>query len=123
VAEKVNNTPNTKDGLSLPNGLTPEHQNLLLKMSTWIQDAACKTTPDPGFIAERTNNAAKNHAMEKRPKEICRGCPVQFECLDHALKLPERGGIWGGKNDQERDAMAERLQRQYPGMDYKVLSR
>src|SRR5690606_16459965 len=32
-----------------------------------------------------------------------RGCPVRTECLDHALTYPERHGIWGGLDEDERD--------------------
>lgn len=28
--------------------------------------------------------------------DICWGCPVQFDCLEHALRLREPHGIWGG---------------------------
>jgi WhiB family redox-sensing transcriptional regulator len=39
---------------------------------------------------------------------VCRECPVQQECLEHALLTDERYGIWGGWTEDER----ERLRRQ-----------
>jgi WhiB family transcriptional regulator, redox-sensing transcriptional regulator len=85
--------------------------------SDWPKRAACKNEPDPGFLAERTNSGRKNADQEARAKEICSTCPVKMNCLTHALKVPERGGIWGGLNDAERDALAKRLS----NPDFKVL--
>lgn len=104
------------------NGLSPEHQKLLAKMNEWAPQGACAENPDDGFVAERTNNARKNAEQERLPKAICGHCPVKMECLDHALKMPERGGIWGGLNDMERDQMAARLHKIYPHAGYKQLN-
>ena len=32
-----------------------------------------------------------------RAKAICAKCPVTAECLDHALRLQEPWGVWGGQ--------------------------
>ena len=39
---------------------------------------------------------------ESTAKSICRRCPVQPECLDHALTHREEYGIWGGMSPNER---------------------
>jgi WhiB family redox-sensing transcriptional regulator len=38
-------------------------------------------------------------------KECCRGCVVQTECLNYALKLHIAYGIWGGASERERRRM------------------
>ena len=40
----------------------------------------------------------------ERAKQVCAGCPVLRECLEHALQH-ERFGIWGGTTPDERDAI------------------
>lgn len=35
-------------------------------------------------------------------KAVCRRCPVQDACLDHALANDERHGVWGGLTPGER---------------------
>ena len=33
---------------------------------------------------------------------MCRGCEVQPECLEYALRHGEKFGIWGGMSERER---------------------
>lgn len=40
-------------------------------------------------------------AQINRAKEICRGCPIQGSCLQHAMRRGEHG-IWGGTTEGER---------------------
>lgn len=35
-------------------------------------------------------------------KKICADCIVQEECLEYALELGERFGVWGGTSERER---------------------
>lgn len=46
-----------------------------------------------------------NDSCEEQAKRICATCPVMVECLDHALRLPEQYGVWGGKTPRERHRM------------------
>jgi WhiB family transcriptional regulator, redox-sensing transcriptional regulator len=39
---------------------------------------------------------------EDQARQICAGCPLRLECLDEALRLTVRYGIWGGMNWDER---------------------
>jgi WhiB family transcriptional regulator, redox-sensing transcriptional regulator len=101
-------------------GGMPDRERLIIaKMGRWIGRAACREEPDPGYLAERTGNAVQNKNQEQRAKEICAECPVRIECLDHAMTVPESGGIWGGLNDRERDHLAKRLNKP----EHKVLRR
>lgn len=49
-------------------------------------------------------------AREQVAKSICQGCCVTDECLDHALRTREPHGVWGGLNEFERRALADRRQ-------------
>ena len=98
-----------------PYELDRREAKLVQDMRKWAPEGACNTKhPDPSFIAERTNSGKKNAAQEERAKAVCSDCPVKIECLDHALKMPERGGIWGGLNDNERDLLLRRLRKSNP---------
>jgi WhiB family redox-sensing transcriptional regulator len=35
-------------------------------------------------------------------KAICDICPVRLSCLEHALAMRERDGVWGGMTERER---------------------
>jgi WhiB family transcriptional regulator, redox-sensing transcriptional regulator len=44
----------------------------------------------------------------RRAVEICRGCEVIAECLDHAMTKPEYHGIWGGLTAPQRHDLRRR---------------
>ena len=61
----------------------------------WMAQAACAGA-DPALFY------ATHSATTRLAKRICAGCPVQAECLAHALALDERFGIWGGQAPRSR---------------------
>ena len=46
-------------------------------------------------------------ARERRAKAVCASCPVRVECLEHAIAVDERYGIWGGLTQDERRLLRE----------------
>lgn len=34
--------------------------------------------------------------------QVCQACPVQADCLDYAVRIGQRHGIWGGLSERER---------------------
>lgn len=73
----------------------------------WQQQAACRN-PDraadfyPPMRAERKH---ERRAREHRAKLVCASCPVQPQCLHHAVACDERYGVWGGLTQDERRTM------------------
>jgi len=61
----------------------------------WQEHGACVGVDQAIFFPERGESTAL-------AKAYCRVCPVQDECLDHALAVPEKVGIWGGLSERER---------------------
>jgi WhiB family redox-sensing transcriptional regulator len=60
----------------------------------WMDSALCaQADPDAWFPEPGQRNDV--------PKAICSRCPVQQECLDHAIENDEMG-IWGGMTEAER---------------------
>lgn len=76
--------------------------------SMWIDDAACRHTPDPEAF-ERTGSRNTREALA-----MCGVCPVRDRCLDAALAVEEPGmrygtGIRGGLTWAERQPLLEVL--------------
>lgn len=70
---------------------------------TWHARAACQGEMGLSFYPPlRPERRAAKAAREERAKRICESCSVRDECLDHALTVGERYGIWGGLNELER---------------------
>ena len=61
----------------------------------WKAQAACRGTDTTLFFPEDDDEIAA-------AQQVCAGCPVQQECLDHALGAREQMGIWGGATERER---------------------
>jgi WhiB family transcriptional regulator, redox-sensing transcriptional regulator len=71
-------------------------------VTEWMADALCLEVgadlwyPEPGAEGLKTINLAK---------KVCGMCPVQAECLAHALATREPHGIWGGVTAKNRRGM------------------
>lgn len=73
----------------------------------WDKDAACRGMDPEDFYSEFATTPVPS-AIQR----ICDTCPVQGECLAHALKNRE-SGIWGGTNETHRNAILSRTSRKY----------
>ena len=61
----------------------------------WVEHARCLDADPETFFPEKGGST-------REAKRICASCPVQAECLEHALVNDERFGIWGGLSERER---------------------
>jgi WhiB family transcriptional regulator, redox-sensing transcriptional regulator len=64
----------------------------------WMADAACRGSSANVFFPERGESA-------DRAKAICAACPVLSGCLDYAVDINQRQGIWGGCSFDQRRAL------------------
>lgn len=77
-------------------------------LDNWRTRAACRGPETALFFPPATSERRDDRdARERRAKSICRECPVRTECLDHALRVGEMHGIWGGLNEYERRGLTE----------------
>jgi WhiB family redox-sensing transcriptional regulator len=67
----------------------------------WQADALCAQIAPEMFFPEKGANV-------RVAKGICGSCDVKDECLDYALQNNERFGVWGGKSERQRRAIAKR---------------
>ena len=58
---------------------------------TWRQQAACRGL-DPMIFYPVTDEEAED------AKDVCDECPVREACLEHALAVREKEGVWGGRH-------------------------
>jgi WhiB family redox-sensing transcriptional regulator len=72
--------------------------------TVWASEAACRGL-DPMIFYPATDEEAET------AKEICAACPVQEECLEHAIGEREHNGVWGGATERQRIIRRRRRQR------------
>lgn len=71
---------------------------------SWMDKAACKGMGPgyPFYPRDSFERQDQKEARESRAKAICGMCAVREACLEYALKMNDREGIWGGLNGDER---------------------
>lgn len=75
---------------------TSTHERAFMN-TTWRNQAACRGI-DPTIFYPATDDEADADAA----KEICGMCAVREACLEHALAVREKEGVWGGCTERER---------------------
>jgi WhiB family redox-sensing transcriptional regulator len=61
----------------------------------WQDYANCRGADADLFFPERG-------ASTRKAKAICSECQVRAQCLDFAIEIGEKFGIWGGMSERER---------------------
>jgi len=68
----------------------------------WQDDAACQDEDVELFFGYEDELRSDAQRRKQLAKRICAGCFVRQECLEYAQTRPERFGIWGGQDEDER---------------------
>ena len=70
----------------------------------WMARARCRESRFRGvnFFAKTINRRGELTAASEIAKAVCSECVVRDDCLDYALAIDERNGIWGGMTPEER---------------------
>ncbi len=61
----------------------------------WRELGACRGLEPSMFFPDEDDDAAD-------AKAVCAGCGVRVACLEHALTIREKQGVWGGATERER---------------------
>ncbi|MEV8639253.1 WhiB family transcriptional regulator [Streptosporangium sp. NPDC051023] len=77
----------------------------------WQDEATCQGEDLVLFFGPDGERQAERDIREEIAKEVCSWCPVRAACLNYALTRPEKDGIWGGLNENERAQERRRRQR------------
>jgi WhiB family transcriptional regulator, redox-sensing transcriptional regulator len=67
----------------------------------WQGDALCAETDPEAFFPEKGGST-------REAKKICAQCDVKAQCLEFALSIDARFGIWGGLSERERRKLKKR---------------
>jgi WhiB family transcriptional regulator, redox-sensing transcriptional regulator len=67
----------------------------------WQDQAQCRHLSVALFFEPDTSRGGHREEHERQAKQVCLGCPVIRECLEHALAAEEHG-VWGGLTARER---------------------
>ncbi|HEV2634211.1 MAG TPA: WhiB family transcriptional regulator [Actinocrinis sp.] len=79
-----------------PPGTLPDEPEL------WWESGACRGADPVLFFPPEQDGPRKRADRESAAIALCGHCPVRRTCLDHALAVPERFGVWGGTTEIER---------------------
>lgn len=79
----------------------------------WMSRAACRGEDLALFFGGDNERPPERAVREEKARTVCAGCPVRSKCLEYAVggPKPQRYGIWGGLNEDERDGERRRRQR------------
>lgn len=77
----------------------------------WHSEAVCRRDEAGLFFAPSKEPTAERLSREQAAKRVCAGCPVMAECREHALRMPEPYGVWGGLTAAERRVVSSRRRR------------
>jgi len=62
---------------------------------TWRNRGACNGLDPAVFFPD-------SEELAHEAKSICAECDVRVSCLEHALAVREKDGVWGGATERER---------------------
>jgi len=77
-------------------------------VSPWREHALCRGV-DPGIF--HPDNEEDDERASDAAREVCFRCPVREICLEHAIAVREKHGVWGGLNSRERRRLIRRRRR------------
>ena len=83
----------------------------------WSERALCRQIDADVFFPERDDDATPRAEKVATAKAVCALCPARNQCLQAALDINERFGVWGGLTTRERD----RLQGTKPSRPPRIL--
>jgi len=70
----------------------------------WWDQGACKGLDASVFYPDDDDDASV-------AKAVCDGCPVKIACLEHALAVREKVGVWGGTTERDRRRISRQRRR------------
>ncbi|MFD7012478.1 WhiB family transcriptional regulator [Rhodococcus jostii] len=92
----------------------------------WQLQAQCRSMDARLFFPDDGVSRTTRKSLERLAKAVCRRCPVQRDCRNHALEANETYGVWGGTSESERryfEPVPRRLQRSSPVARLRILPR
>ena len=80
----------------------------------WQIQAACRGMDTATFFHPPNERDAAREGRIAQAKAICSGCPAIDDCRNHALRVREPYGVWGGLCEDERASLLGVESLRYP---------
>lgn len=77
----------------------------------WQEEGLCRFESPDLFFYDDNERGETRTARDALAVSICNRCPVVNTCLEHAITVPERHGIWGGKTQNELEILIRKRRR------------
>ena len=77
----------------------------------WQEEGLCRFESPDLFFYDDNERGETRSARDALAISICNKCPVVNTCLEHAITVPERHGIWGGKTQNELEILIRKRKR------------
>ncbi len=74
----------------------------------WQLEGACRDIGPEIFFHPEGERGIARRARDAAAKARCSECPVRVQCREHALRVREPYGVWGGMTEDERIAYLQR---------------
>lgn len=71
----------------------------------WQLEGACRQADPDLFFHPEGERGPRKAARDAAAKAVCATCPVLAQCREHALRVREPYGVWGGLTEDEREAI------------------
>lgn len=71
----------------------------------WQLEGACRRENPEVFFHPEGERGPARRDRDSAAKEVCASCPVLRMCREHALRVREPYGVWGGMTEDEREAV------------------
>jgi WhiB family redox-sensing transcriptional regulator len=78
---------------------------------SWQERSECRGEDLLLFFGPDGERQPEREIRERKAKQVCMRCPVRSECLSYAVSQPEKHGMWGGLNEDERTTERRRRMR------------
>jgi WhiB family redox-sensing transcriptional regulator len=73
----------------------------------WQLLGACRDADSALFFHPDNARGGERSRREAAAKQVCGSCVVRTECREHALRVREPYGVWGGLSETERFRLFE----------------
>ena len=90
--------------------IVDQHGGLTTDLLAWQRHAACRGLEAEIFYPPDSDDAG-NDETAFEAKAVCAACAVSGECLEYAIAVREKEGVWGGQTAAERVRIIRRRRR------------
>ncbi len=111
TAPSSTQTPSPRSAAADPiRVIVDQHGGLSTDLLAWQRHAACRGLETEIFYPPDSDGAGDDESAFEA-KAVCAACAVSGECLEYAIAVREKEGVWGGQTAAERVRIIRRRRR------------